>query len=362
MRIVRDFAHPRIELLRLLREAAEIEHSLMIQYLYAAFSVKPAYREMVGMGNPNTDDLLGVAIQEMQHLADVNTLLVEIGATPVLARQDFPYEPDIYPFALDLEPLSRKSLAKYAYCEAPVAALDRRRAKSAEDLHFIDEMDAVLGSATRPNHVGSLYDRVIETLKEFARHSGEIKDLDKWLVRLEHIKDEGEDGHFKLFKELFMGTHRSMRDCRDIWGLAKDHPDYPALDLPTNPSAYLGHENQIRDPETLALAWLGNLHYWLFLTMLDVAYRRKSERHRNAAKTLMMGPFWSLARHLPTRGVGMPYDQLSLGYAASLDEHSCLASMTAMADEIQGLEQRLKATLPEDYPTRAIRQAMRLFA
>ena len=37
-RIVRDFNNSRLELVRLLKEAAEIEHSLMIQYLYAAFS------------------------------------------------------------------------------------------------------------------------------------------------------------------------------------------------------------------------------------------------------------------------------------------------------------------------------------
>ena len=31
----RDFSNPYLELVRLLREAAEIEHDLMVQYLYA---------------------------------------------------------------------------------------------------------------------------------------------------------------------------------------------------------------------------------------------------------------------------------------------------------------------------------------
>ena len=84
--------------------------------------MKPAYRGLLGRGDPNTNDLLGVAIQEMQHLADVNELLVELGAAPVLVRQDFSYEPDIYPFPLNLEPMSRESLAKYVYCEAPETA------------------------------------------------------------------------------------------------------------------------------------------------------------------------------------------------------------------------------------------------
>jgi hypothetical protein len=40
-------------------------------------------------------NLLGVAIQEMQHLASVNRMLVDLDAAPNLVRQDFPYEPDI---------------------------------------------------------------------------------------------------------------------------------------------------------------------------------------------------------------------------------------------------------------------------
>ena len=131
--IVRDFADPYLELLRLLREAAEIEHSLLVQYLYGAFSLKPAYEAVAGRGDPNARDLLGVAIQEMQHLRTVNQLLVALGAAPHLDRQDFPYEPDIYPFALNLEPLGRASLAKYVYTEAPGDALHFRAARTEDD-------------------------------------------------------------------------------------------------------------------------------------------------------------------------------------------------------------------------------------
>jgi hypothetical protein len=41
--IAREFADPRLEINRLIHEACEIKHSLMIQYLYAAFSVKPRH-------------------------------------------------------------------------------------------------------------------------------------------------------------------------------------------------------------------------------------------------------------------------------------------------------------------------------
>lgn len=88
--IIRDFSDPYLELLRLLRDAAEIEHGLMLQYLYCAFSVKAQYQPLVGLGAPSSKDILGVAVQEMHHLGAVNHLLVALGSSPHLARQDFP--------------------------------------------------------------------------------------------------------------------------------------------------------------------------------------------------------------------------------------------------------------------------------
>ena len=100
----------------------------MLQYLSAAFSLKPDYQDIAGHGDPNAHDLIGVAIQEMQHLSAVSRLLVELGSAPHMGRQDFPYEPDIYPFEFNLEPLTRRSVAKYTYTEAPLGATDPRMA------------------------------------------------------------------------------------------------------------------------------------------------------------------------------------------------------------------------------------------
>ena len=359
VRIVRDFLDPRLELVRLLREAAEIEHSLALQYLYGAFSLKPLYQDLVGAGNPNPDDLLGIAVQEMQHLADVNRLLVEVGATPVLIRQDFPYEADIYPFPLNLEPLTRESLAKYTYCEAPVAALDRARVKTADDVAFIDKIEAVLGGSAKPNHVGSLYDRVLEVIRELARRPGELRAPDRWITRFKQIKEEGEEGHFKFFKAAFMGTHKAFKNRPDVWELPSDDERYPSRRLAVNPSAYVGQENQISDQLSLRLAWLGNLHYWLFLMVFDVAYRTGSVPHIDAGKMVMMGPFWALARFLPTRGfTGMPFDQLSMGYSIGVDQRQNQRMMTALAGEIGKWETRLKSDLPEDYAPGIAKQAL----
>lgn len=367
VRIVRDFADTGLELIRLLREAAEIEHSLLIQYLYAAFSIKPEYSGLIGQGDPNASDLLGVAVQEMQHLAIVNELLVELGAMPVLSRQDFPYEPDIYPFPLNLEPLSKHSLAKYAYTEAPAAALDVSIGTpdpldGPGKRHFVDQIVRALGIDPRPNHVGSLYARVIAVFKEYASQFNELSEPQKWVDKLEAVKEQGEDDHFQFFKSVFLGTHPAFNGNLEVWDLPANSPHYPARRLPTNPSAYVGHERQIVDPAALSLAWLGNLQYWMVLMLLDHGYRKKSVEHRTAARALMAGPFLSLARHLPSLGSGMPFDQLSMGYCAGTDDRFNMRFIDSLSREIATLEQKLESCLPSDYLPGQAQEALNMLA
>lgn len=356
--IVRDFADAYVELVRLLREAAEVEHALMVQYLYGAFSLKPAYASIAGYGNPNSHDLLGVAIQEMQHLGQVNALLVALDASPHLVRQDFPYQPDIYPFEFNLEPLTQAALAKYVYAEAPVAGLTRSQNASPAEQQFLDQLDRVLGSSTRPNHVGSLYDRIIQTLQEYIgntpKRSGQMK---PWLTKLEEIKREGEDNHFQFFKSLFLGTHAGFKGVKNIWSLPPGDPAYPSLPLATNPSAFVGHPQQIKDPLALSLAWLGNLHYWTILLLTDLAYGDADPTYIDLAKQQMLGPFLSLARHLPSLGVGMPCEPLSTGYAPCRTTAARLRFISSMVGESNQLAHQLSARLPADYPL-AVGEAM----
>ena len=349
--IIRDFAHPRIELIRLLREASEVEHALMIQYLYCAFSVKPIYQDVVGYGDPNTNDILGVAVEEMQHLAAVNRLLVALGAAPNLERQDFPYEPDIYPFEFNLEPLSAKTAAKYMYTEAPPGAFDRAKATSGATRAFLDRTDATIGARNRPNQVGSFYRVVIDTLKEVvALPDSASRKLAPWVPALEEIMRQGEEGHFVLFKDVFMGTHKGFQGHPDVWGLAPGDPAYPAWPLAITPSAYVGHPRQIEDPTALSLAWLSNLHYWLALSFLTHAYRYEAPEFAELGKIQMIGPLWSLGRHLPTLGVGLPFDPLSMGYSLGNDRGSALTFFVNLLSEADGLAQQLGSRLPTDYP------------
>jgi hypothetical protein len=349
-RIVRDFASPYLELARLLREATEIEHALMLQYLYAAFSLKPDYADIAGSGAPGSTDLIGVAVQEMQHLATVNRLLAALGAAPNLVRQEFPYEPAIYPFEFSLEPLSRKSLAKYLYAEAPSGIF--LADAPAKDRVFAATVMKLLGPSARVNHLGSLYDAIIGRLEDFAasERGGQL-DLGDWLGQLRHIKTEGEEEHFRFFREVFEGTHAGFGGQKAAWSLPPTHPAYPSLPLPVNPTAFVGHDGEVGDPSLLALSWLGDLHYWTMLFLLDLHFREpKKEVFVDLARLQMLGPVLSLARHLPTLGGAMPFDVLNVGSAPGCDaEHSCRFAME-MLRETQLVAAALGDALPADYP------------
>jgi len=109
-----------------LTAAAEIEHSLMVEYLFAAYSLNPASaaarRDDVARIKV---DLLQIAHEEMGHLITVQNLLLLIGAPLHLGREHSPYASQIYPFRFKLEPLSLDSLAKYVVAESPDLPSDK---------------------------------------------------------------------------------------------------------------------------------------------------------------------------------------------------------------------------------------------
>ncbi|MCG1019956.1 MULTISPECIES: ferritin-like protein [Burkholderiaceae] len=134
---------------------AEIEHCLMVQYLYAGYSlggpqVPPKFHDAVRNWQ---ETILGIAKEEMGHLITVQNVLRLIGSPLHFERNDYPWDTPFYPFPFMLEPLTLNSLAKYVYAEAPVnwdgGALGeeiRRR------------VDA---QAPCPHHVGELFNTLI---------------------------------------------------------------------------------------------------------------------------------------------------------------------------------------------------------
>jgi hypothetical protein len=333
----------------------------MVQYLYAAFSVDPRYPELSGLKNlfAASDNLnLGtVAVQEMHHLAFVSNFLSEIAGSPMLESQDFPFEPDIYPFPLDLEPLTQKSVAKYVYAEASQEDLDN------SDPEFVQKLNEILGNV-RPNHVGSLYDTLVKTIESiealqksdptylsFITDPSDPNKPYEWnkkIGELDEIKKEGIGPHFEFFKSVFLGTHESLKDITNVWSLDPSDPTYPSVALPTNPTAFVGHPNMIKDEGDRELAYLSNLHYWITLISLNAFYRYQlnfgihSFAIRNMTNALL-----PLGSHLAKTSVGLPFDSSPIGYDPGNTPDASKQFVKQLLQEASIIANKRKMDLPD---------------
>ena len=113
-------------LIYMLCEAAELEHGIMCQYLFAAFSLKESEDEGL-----TPDELaavtrwqrqiLSVAAGEMLHLALVHNLLSAIGMAPHLSRPNLPAPAGHYPAGVQLAllPFGDQALRHFMYLERP---------------------------------------------------------------------------------------------------------------------------------------------------------------------------------------------------------------------------------------------------
>lgn len=154
----------------LLHVAAEIEHSLLVQYLYAGYSLGgPVATEHQAQVARWRETILGIAKEEMGHLMTIQNLLRVMGGPLNLDRQDMPWDSPFYPFPFALEPLSSQSLAKYVYIEAPPAEVWT----DAEADEIRAQVEAAVGRP-RLHRVGALYD----LLQKLIGDPEAIKDAD----------------------------------------------------------------------------------------------------------------------------------------------------------------------------------------
>lgn len=162
-------------LIMLLHVGAELEHGLMVQYLYAAYSLDDqagpaARRRRVGEWKRL---LLTVAREEMGHLLTVQNLLCLLGGPVCFRRSHFPADTPYLPFPFRLEPVSVESLARYVYAEAPRdwQALLRthsrkRRQQIRADIKLVDRLVGREVVAGHAHTVGQLYDRILEVISD----------------------------------------------------------------------------------------------------------------------------------------------------------------------------------------------------
>jgi hypothetical protein len=278
---------PRDEAVFLLHTAAEIEHALMVQYLYAAWSLPDG---PVGVRRWRRR-IVQIAREEMAHLIDVQNLLRFVGGPLNFDREDFPFRSGFYPFPFRLERLRRGSLARYVVAEMP--------ARSGVDPGLIAE--AVRLATGAPNggpvsRVGALYNRLSELIGDEGRlpdhvfrpdtadllqarpsrfradvgrgplYLRTVRSRADALSLLADVADQGEgegsvaDSHFLAFVDIF-----------DDWPVDED--DEPSLEVPTQPTvgpaAGADDEGRIDHPHARDWAVVFNHHYRMLLAWLQ---------------------------------------------------------------------------------------------
>lgn len=113
-------------LIYMLCEAAELEHGIMCQYLFAAFSLKQREDEGLTAGELAAAErwrkaISHVAAEEMLHLALVHNLLSAVGAAPHFGRPNLPAPAHHYPAGVNLTlvPFGERALQHFIFLERP---------------------------------------------------------------------------------------------------------------------------------------------------------------------------------------------------------------------------------------------------
>lgn len=146
-----DAKTPREDALGLLKLAAEVEHALMAQYLYAAWSIDT---DIEG-GADAAATFSHIAVQEMFHLLAVQNLLIVLGGPDHvhLGRDALRAASNFNPMPLVLEPADRAAVSKYVVAEMPLVIADAALRERLQKIHAAAKADA----NSKLNHVGAIY-------------------------------------------------------------------------------------------------------------------------------------------------------------------------------------------------------------
>lgn len=297
----------RERLIHLLTGAAEIEHNLLCSYLYAAFSLK---REAGDALSPSElgavtrwrKTVLGVAIEEMTHLALVNNLLVALGGAPHFDRPNLLVPPGYHPagFVIRLAPLTKATLDHFIFLERPAdAAVPEGGGKYRSRAPLERAMTPGDLSPSTPDYatIGEFYDAIRSSLLSFAGSAGAnawigqaerqlspeaatlpglrvVRTIDDALAVVDTIVEQGEGSscgkancHFSRFQ--------AMR--REWSALEAANPAFiphlPAAHDPVMRKPAEGVERVwVTEPTAARLLDLGNALYALTLSLLEHAY------------------------------------------------------------------------------------------
>src|SRR5437763_1960495 len=175
-------------LLHALYEASELEHNLMCTYLYAAASLKDGEREGLRAEEAAAvrrwrQVLMGVAIEEMGHLAAVWNITSGLGGAPRIGRSNFPLDPGLLPASVvvKLAPFNADTLQHFVFLERPRDSTEQDGAGFAYERNYV--RGGTGGARLTPmgvnyDTVGDFYEALGEGLRALVAHCGEANAFD----------------------------------------------------------------------------------------------------------------------------------------------------------------------------------------
>ena len=289
-------------LIYMLSEAAELEHAIMCQYLFAGFSLKTSVDEGVDERQLRhiqgwKRQVLSVAAEEMLHLALVNNLLASIGAAPRVGRPNLPQAGRYYPpgVQLALVPFSERALRHFLFLERP-EGINLSDAEGFEALAEAEPLMQAQDIVPRPQHfttVGELYRAIAAGFSNLADRHGErwlfigpeyaqatprdfgwkdlvpVIDLRSALQAISTIVEQGEgtgakwqQAHYGRFLEI-LGEYLTLR--REDPSFEPARPVIPAC---VRPPVDADHDLLVTDPVTARVLDVFNVSYEVLLYVL----------------------------------------------------------------------------------------------
>lgn len=302
----------REELIFLLSEASQIEHMVMCQYLFAAFSLKQDMSEGLSASQLEAvrrweRSISAIAVQEMLHLAIASNLLISIGAVPLFYRPNFPQRAKYYPpgFKFVLLPFGEQGLQHFLFLERPEGmelkdALDFEMlegpAASAAQVESttVRDDEEIVPEAQEYATVGHLYRGIEQGFRYLVDKYGEkqvfigppeiqanqqdfgwpelipVTDLASAIKVIETIVEEGEgargnwqEAHYGKFFRLMKEYHELKQQDPNFDPSRPVLPAYVRTPGDVSESVTL-----ITDPVTASIANLFNASYEVLLRLL----------------------------------------------------------------------------------------------
>jgi CDGSH-type Zn-finger protein/truncated hemoglobin YjbI len=232
-------------LIYMLCEAAELEHGIMCQYLFAAFSLKQRTdeglsEEELAVVTRWRKAVAHVATEEMLHLALVHNLLSSVGAAPHFGRPNLPAPAHHYPAGVNLTlvPFGEQALQHFMFLERPEGM----------ELEGAEGIDAPIHDAVPLMAEGD----IVPQLQDFATVGHLYRSIEQGLA---HLSDKFGESN------LFVGPSRAQA--------SRDHFQWPELVAVTDLATAQKALDTILEQGEGARGQWQQAHFGQFVQILD---------------------------------------------------------------------------------------------